>query len=239
MIHYIALGDSITIDEYPDQELGTKFNGAASLLQRKLETTCFFNLSEDGATIANIRQHQLSAAKRLVGNAKQQCFITLTAGGNDISFGSMRLKARHKLGHFDLLMQDITRAYCDLVLDIRRTFPNSHIVLNTLYDPTDGTGKLPENCGLWADIAPQYSKGRRELGQFIRGWGEKLKFGSVADIFTAFDGKGMAIKNVEGYYYDKFLIEPGSVGAKVIADLWWQEFMKVKINELKESLAGV
>jgi hypothetical protein len=235
MMHYIALGDSITIDDYPDQELGSKFNGAASLLHRKMEISSFFNLSEDGATIGDIRQHQVPAARRFVGNARDPMFITLTAGGNDISFGSIRLMQQDRLEHFSMMMGDITRKYCDLVLDIRQLFPNSHIVLNTLYDPTDGMGKLPENCGMWARIAPQYSRGRRELGQFIKGWGEKLPWASVADIFSAFDTRGMKIKNEEGYYYDNFLIEPGSVGAAVIADLWYEKY----IAHIKPALAGV
>lgn len=223
-MYYIALGDSITIDDYPDQEMGTKFNGAASRLQRMLETSSFLNLSGDGATIRDIRQHQLPAAINLIGNSNQEVFITLTAGGNDISFGTMRLKAQNRLSLYPQLMQDITRQYVDLVLDIRRAFPNSQIVLNTLYDPTDGTGKLPENCGLWADIAPQYSKGRRQLGQFIKAWGMKLNFAVVVDIFEKFDGKGMRIENMEGYYYNNFLIEPGALGANAIAELWYEAY---------------
>jgi hypothetical protein len=228
MMFYIALGDSISISDYPDQEMGTSGNGAAARFACALfdEGLVYsdLNLTRDGATCSDIRNHQLVAAKKFI-NPNCQSIITLTAGGNDISFRSMRLKARKTTGNeFNTMMNGILREYSDLVLDIRRTFPNSLLMLNTLYDPTDGTEKLPENCGLWADIAPMYSAGRRCLGKYIFAWGKRLEFATVTDIFTLFDGKGMKIGNREGYYYNQFLIEPGAVGARVIADAWMSTY---------------
>jgi hypothetical protein len=224
MMFHIALGDSISISDYPDQELGTKGNGAAALFSCALfDAGLVFtdlNLTRDGATCEEIKEHQLAGAKKIL-SPRCEAIITLTAGGNDISFRSMRLKTQKPTGNeFNCMMNSVLRDYSDLVCAIRKAFPNSMLMLNTLYDPTDGTGKLPENCGLWAEIAPMYSAGRRTLGKYIFSWGNRLGFASVTDIFTLFDGKGMKIGNSEGYYYDKFLIEPGAVGARVIADAW-------------------
>lgn len=224
---YIALGDSITIDDYPDQELGSKGNGAASLLAKKLDGCTFLNLSKDGATIKDIADHQIPVALKAARKHKE-ILITLTAGGNDISFKSMRLAAQRideQGSRFGDMVDDIVRDYVNLVMYIKKNFPEHFLILNTLYDPTDGTGTLPENCGLWADIAPMYSRGRRLLGNFIRGWGKNLRNTEVVDIFQIFKDKGMLINNKEGMYYDNFLIEPGSVGAKAIADWWYMAFL--------------
>lgn len=219
---YLALGDSISIDDYPDLEKGSAGNGAASLLAKKLEGQIseFHNYTADGATIANIQELQLkAAAKHIDRNAN--IIVTLTAGGNDVSFKSMRLRAQKNEKLFGSMMDEIVRDYTRLVIDIKKTFPNSLIVANTLYDPTDGTGKLPENCGLWADIADLYSQGRRILGNYVRDWCEGVSFTVVADIFKLFDGRGMRMGNKMGMYYDPFLIEPGVVGAEMIANLWY------------------
>jgi lysophospholipase L1-like esterase len=222
MRNYLALGDSISIDDYPDLEVGSKGNGAASLLAEKIQPEKFVNLTQDGATIDEIFQHQLLPATKLLGKV-DPVLITITAGGNDISFGVMKLKSKKQLDKFQALVYATIHNYANLVLATRRMFPNSIIVVNTLYDPTDGTEKLPENCGLWADIAPLYSQGRRQLGEFIRAWSEKVNFLNAVDIFKEFDGKGMKIQNKLGYYYNPFLIEPGAVGAREISELWYDK----------------
>lgn len=224
---YIALGDSISIDEYPDQELGSKKNGAAQLLANKLflrgHIDKFVNLTRDGAQIGEVMTQQVPRVR--VYN-EQQCVITITMGGNDISYRSMRTKQRNVAcgDEFQKLLSNVIRDYTDAVIEIRRQFPNSLLVLNTLYDPTDGTGLLPKTCGAWADIGFQYSTGRRYLGNYIRNWGTKLNFAVVADIFKLFDGKGMAEGNRSGMYYDQFMIEPGAIGAREIARLWLQTY---------------
>lgn len=223
---YIALGDSISIDDYPDQELGSKGNGAATLLAghmlRRLHITGFVNCTADGASIADVMRRQLPRVQKY---RKEEVVITITMGGNDISFNSMRLKNRNVAGVlFRDMMTKVQHDYVNGVCEIRRQFPNSLLILNTLYDPTDGTGLLPESCGMWAEIGTQYSYGRRQLGQFIYNWGRHLNFAVVADIFKLFDGLGMADGNRLDMYYNKFMIEPGFVGARKIARLWLQAY---------------
>jgi lysophospholipase L1-like esterase len=226
---YLALGDSISIDDYPDEQAKSEGNGAASLLAKKLEAAGmikeFHNYTADGATISNIYHLQLVPATKHI-DKNEELLITLTAGGNDVSFKSMRLRAQKNVSlvvddRFDNMMTEIMYDYANLVIATRKMFPNSVIVLNTLYDPTDGTGTLPKNCGMWADIAPLYSRGRRELGQFVKNWSKTLKFALLADIFQLFNGHGMSTSNNDRMYYEPFLIEPGVAGARKIANLWY------------------
>lgn len=238
MQSYIALGDSISIDSYPamDAELpSTTPRGAASVLGRSLlglaKIDEVFNLAEDGATMHDVLRAQLPKipeSRRLDAN-----LITLTIGGNDISFAGMRAirdlpstGARSYMEKFSWEIKRIQEEYDDTVSAIRAFLPRSGIILNTLYDPTDGLGSLPASCGEWAEIAPWYSRGRRELGDYIRWRYDGNKYGQlvrVADIFKVFDGRGMAQDDVsKRWYYAKFMIEPSHTGAYEIAKEWSQ-----------------
>lgn len=226
-MRYVALGDSISIDDYPDQECESTGNGAASLFARKLFDAglidSWSSYPVDGAETGDIHR-QLKRAESL-GNHNEVGLVSLTAGGNDISFKCMGMKKPYPYGNeFNQIMNAVNFSFTTLVIDIRRLFPNALILVNSLYDPTDGLGRLPESCGMWAEIAPMYSVGRRSLGTYIMSWSQRVKFTMFCDIFKLFDGKGMMINNAKGYYYDPFLIEPGAVGAQKIAELWFAQY---------------
>jgi lysophospholipase L1-like esterase len=77
---YVALGDSISIDEYPLRETGIPNIGAASLLQRDLDPIEFDNLAQDGATTGDVLHDQLPHVKP----SGDPTLVTITAGGNDM-----------------------------------------------------------------------------------------------------------------------------------------------------------
>lgn len=209
--------------------------GAASILGRSLLTLDkvneVYNLATDGAIMKEVLRAQLP---RIPESRRHDCnLVTLTIGGNDISFAGMsaiRDVARTGVElinpRYEWEMARIIEEYQDTVSQIRTFLPRSGIILNTLYDPTDGTYTLPSNCGEWAEIASWYSRGRRQLGDFIRDTYGDSKHGQlvrVADIWQLFDGHGMAEDNVHArWYYPQFMIEPGSTGAYEIAKEWAQ-----------------
>ena len=227
-MYYVALGDSITISTYPEFDSGNPRTGAGDLLIDRLfeegKIVDALNLSEDGAKIDDVLNEQLPVAAQFAGN--KEVVISLTMGGNDISYELMAMKPRVTEERYRAMMDRIKVRYACGIVGIASMFSRAQIIANTLYDPTDGCGRLPENCGSWAKIAPWYSKGRRELGDFIRDWAPKSKAIPLhlVDVFKLFDGKGMKIRNREGYYFDHFLIEPGANGALVIADAWYDAF---------------
>src|SRR5262245_356103 len=110
MTVYLALGDSISIDEYT----GVRGGGAASQLARKLGVD-LVELTRDG----NTTQGVLADLARAPAAAD---IVTLTAGGND------------------LLCRDLPAAILRRLRQIgQRIQPlGARVVVNTIYDPSDG-----------------------------------------------------------------------------------------------------
>ncbi|HEX8152663.1 MAG TPA: SGNH/GDSL hydrolase family protein, partial [Thermoanaerobaculia bacterium] len=150
---YIALGDSISIDYYPAADVerrhrgkaSTSKLGAASLLHRnddklwpefrgrdlasrwpKLNA---IDLTADGATTRSL----LAQVER-VKASDEPTLITITAGGNDL-LGEIGGSGSPVSAIFQRLRDGVAR-----VLALR---PNSVILLGTVYDPSDGTNRLP------------------------------------------------------------------------------------------------
>ena len=78
-MNYLALGDSISIDEYTEVGSG----GAASQFSRLVGATQFQDLTRDGRTTAGVLEAWSEITLR--PNA-----VTLTAGGNDFLQGSFQ-----------------------------------------------------------------------------------------------------------------------------------------------------
>jgi lysophospholipase L1-like esterase len=187
---YLALGDSISIDDYT----GVRGGGAPSQLARKLGIE-LVDLTRDG----NTTQGVLADLARAAAAAD---VVTLTAGGND------------------LLLGDRPRAILRrLHLTAERIQPlGARVVLNTIYDPSDGDNNV----------------GRRELGlsrlatielrrrlYAVNGGIAKLarEHGFlVADLERLFHGHGVASN--EPWFAQ--VIEPNLAGATAIAEHWYE-----------------
>jgi lysophospholipase L1-like esterase len=107
---YLALGDSISIDDYT----GVRGGGAASQLARKLGAD-LVDLTRDGNTTHGVLA-DLAAAPVAAD------VVTLTAGGNDLLLGAVPraiLRRLHQIA--------------------RRIEPlGARVIVNTVYDPSDG-----------------------------------------------------------------------------------------------------
>src|SRR5919198_868674 len=107
---YLALGDSISIDDYT----GVHGGGAPSQLARKLGVD-LVDLTRDGNTTDGV----LADLARAPAAAD---VVTLTAGGNDLLSGDLPraiLRRLHQIG--------------------RRIQPRAaRVLVNTIYDPSDG-----------------------------------------------------------------------------------------------------
>jgi hypothetical protein len=107
---YLALGDSISIDDYT----GVRGGGAASQLARKLRLE-LVDLTQDGNTTHGVLA-DLARAPRTAD------VVTLTAGGNDLLVGELPRAILRRL-------EQIARGIEPL---------GARVVLNTIYDPSDG-----------------------------------------------------------------------------------------------------
>ena len=230
---YVALGDSMSTDHYPTCDVrGLALPparldplGAASLLHRNddtrwpefrgldLETLSpdveFLDLAEDGAMIDDVATEELARIGR--DSSDPDILLTLTAGGNDL------LDALAAGRGLESAVTLATRRFVDLVEIIREELPRATLLLTTVYDPTDGSGRLP---GL-------ESYGRLPLEHLerfndaVRRTASSLERTLLADVHRHFLGHGVQAPDPERWYWNRNLIEPNARGASEIRRVWW------------------
>lgn len=204
---YLALGDSISIDEYPLRETGVRNIGAASLFARALSERhpgiAFDNLAADGATTDDVLRWQVPSVRA----TDDRAIVTITAGGNDLllNLRATRPPVRLVEGVLDRLER--------IVSEVRRMLPAATIVLGTIYDPSDGTNVLyGENVGREAKWLARVNEGIRALASRDRV--------VLADIHARFLGHGLSAPENERWYWSELIFEPNAEGARQVAALW-------------------
>ncbi len=216
--HYFALGDSISTDDYPGEG-----KGAASLLCRNQdhlypefsgkdllslsEGVDFRCLAQDGATSYDVLHNQLL---KLPPGTTARCLFTLTAGGNDI----LTLQSDP---------EEIIFRVQTIINHIKRLFPNSVLLLGTIYDPTDGTGELFEQgISLQHELATLM-----KTNHAIRSMAVPNRI-YLADIYQHFLGHGSGVKEAQpgepgdAAMWYVMTIEPNPRGAHEIRRLFWE-----------------
>lgn len=239
---YIALGDSMSIDLYPaldagetDVSVALEWDaragsvaplGAASLLHRNVDDRYpeftgrdlvsrdpkigFVNFAEDGATIGDVFGSQLAQLEE----SEEATLITLSVGGNDLlSAFSNRPAAALMRG----IVRDIGEGYEFLVESLRRSRPNSTILLTTVYDPSDDTRRIPGVFDGAGDLPLEWL---HDLNARIRGVAERTPDSAIADAYRHFLGHGATAPEEDRWYWKRSWIEPNAAGASEIRRLW-------------------
>lgn len=248
--HYVALGDSMSSDLYPALDAGAtevavnlEWNagagevaplGAASLLHRNdderfpelagedLATRdpgiAFVNLCEDGATIPDVFGAQLDLLEKAVADVRgEQVLVTLTVGTNDLLHAIMSgpspslMKAKTR---------DIVDASAALVARVAELVPGARLLLTTLWDPTDGTGRAPGV--LEDDEAALPLEHLERFNDALRALAVRTPNAVIADAHAAFLGHGVTAPEAERWYWRRSLIEPGLAGASELRRVWWE-----------------
>ncbi len=227
---YIALGDSISIDIYPAEDAERRYPGrastdrlgAASLLVknddrmwpefrgRDLRTLqpsiAFDDLTADGATTESLLRQVLR-----IERSDEPTLVTITAGGNDLLsyIGAPGPSPANIIG--ERLRSAIAR-----VLDVR---PNAMVLVGTVYDPSDGTKRLPgyiralDREAAWLD----------EYNDLVRNLVTTDKRLRLADIHRHFLGHGLTVDVDEQWYLRESIIEPNARGASEVRRLWLEK----------------
>jgi acyl-CoA thioesterase-1 len=107
---YLALGDSISIDDYT----GVRGGGAASQLARKLGVN-LVDLTRDGNTTHGVLAD-------LAATPAAADVVTLTAGGNDLLLGALPRAILRRLHRIARRIETL----------------GARVIVNTIYDPSDG-----------------------------------------------------------------------------------------------------
>jgi lysophospholipase L1-like esterase len=229
---YVALGDSMSTDHYPTCDVRNLDAppgrldplGAAALLHsnddvrwpefrgRDLErlhpAVDFLNLAEDGAMIDDVATEELA---RLGHDSDDPgILLTITAGGNDL------LDALAAGQQLDREVRRIERRYTDLIATVLEELPAATLVLTTVYDPTDGTGRLP---GLEA-AGPLPLEYLDRFNQTVRDLARETDRILLADVHQRFLGHGMTAPERDRWYWRRNPIEPNARGASEIRRVW-------------------
>lgn len=223
---YVALGDSISIDEYA----GGRGRGGASLLARNrdedfpqwlgadLGTLEYHLLATDGATVETLLHHQVPRLERL---GVRPSVATVTIGGNDVlgAYGDTAAA----LQAVTTVAASVAQALVRLQATMQRS---GTVVVGTVYDPSDGTGDAAR-VGLppWPDVVEVLATLNEALRAVAGQHGAV-----VAEIHREFLGHGLARGNPaqsevrpsdRGLWYCD-LIEPNAWGASGVRAAFWE-----------------
>ena len=210
MKDYIALGDSISIDDYPEHETGISGIGAASLFHRAL-LECYpgiriLNLTADGATTDDVLRWQLPRVDRDTAPS----IITITAGGNDML---MHLRAPRPPVR---LVAGIRERLTRIVEDTLARRPNATVILGTVYDPSDGTNEL------YGERLDREAEWLARVNEHIRAICDAHPNVLLADIHQRFLGHGLTAPPEDRWYWSGLIFEPSARGAEEVAKLWME-----------------
>ena len=205
---YLALGDSISIDDYPLRETGVPNIGAASLfaqaLRKRFPDLAFDNLTADGATTDDVLRWQLPRMRA----TSERAVVTITAGGNDLL---VNLRAtRPPVRIVEGILDRLTR----IVGETQRALPHATILLGTIYDPSDGTNML------YGEQLDREAKWLARVNEGIRALAESREGVVLADIHERFLGHGLSVPEGERWYWSGLIFEPNAEGARQVAALW-------------------
>jgi lysophospholipase L1-like esterase len=224
---YVALGDSMSIDDYA----GGAGRGAASLLHRNrdadfpawagrdLASTGLTGLvlARDGARAADVLERQLPLI------TEPPAVVTITMGGNDLltAWGD-DAAARAAIGR-------VIAAGEVILARLPAAGGTGRIVISTVYDPSDGTGRLGPGFG--SGLLPPWPGGLaavRELNAALAGLAARHG-AAVADVHGRFLGHGVTagdpsqlapMPSSRDLWYCG-TIEPNAWGADQIRQTWW------------------
>jgi lysophospholipase L1-like esterase len=238
--HYIALGDSMSIDLYPALDAGQTDVavalerdpmagrvaplGAASLLYQNADDVWPEDAGNDlSSHFPKLAFDNFASDGATIGEvfgeqlprleeSSEPVLVTLTIGGNDLlsAYGS-----RPRL--LERIIADTAEAYDLLVDSVRRSYPNGTLVIATVYDPSDQTRTIP---GVYDDAGPLPLEMLDRLNDHIRAIGRGTPHVLLADLYARFLGHGVTAPEKERWYWSRSLIEPNARGASEIRHAW-------------------
>ena len=240
--HYVALGDSMSIDLYPaldagetDVSVALEWDARAGAVAPLGAASLFFrNVDErypefegrdlatryEALTHANLAEDGATVGDvfgsqlPLLDESDAPTLLTLSIGGNDLlsAFGNKPAPALLRS-----VVRDIGDAIEFLVESLRRARPNSVLIGTTVYDPSDGTRAIP---GVFTGSGPLPIEALHDLNARIREVVVSQPRAAVADVHEHFLGHGVSAPSKERWYWKRSWIEPNAAGASEIRRLW-------------------
>jgi len=194
---YLALGDSISIDDYT----GVCGGGAAAQLARKLGLE-LVDLTRDGNTTHGVLADLADAPAAAD-------VVTLTVGGNDLLGGELPRAILRQLHQIARRIQPL----------------GARVVINTVYDPSDGDNDLGRReLGLSRLATIELRRRLNALNRGIKRLAHEHDF-LLADLERLFRRHGVEAN--EPWFVQ--VIEPNFAAATATAEHWY-ELLNVAIE---------
>jgi len=197
---YLALGDSISIDDYT----GIADGGAVRQFAKLIGATEIQDLALDGATTSSVLQ-TMSLIKI------RPDIVTITAGGNDLlQYSGVPEEVEVSQQAY---LEDVAAGIVGNLVKIgsRLSALDCPVIMNTVYDPTDGDDSLAGELGMdaaWRFVFDQINSGIRSI---------TTEHGFLlCDLERLFHGHG--IPSQEPWLVMQ--VEPNHAGATAIAGEW-------------------
>lgn len=221
---YVALGDSMSTDDYPGPGLG-----AVALLYRNRDDlypefagrdllslnprTRMVDLAFDGAMAGDVLR-SLAALQPAPGPV----LVTLTVGGND------SIRYLNAMTPPQVAMADLAGNLSRILAQVRRLYPDLTLRLGTIYDPTDGSGRVQSGHVRFVAGLPLLGPINELISRTAAEHG-----GLAVDVHGHFLGHGMRHRDPS---YEHFHpqdptgwitrdIEPNARGASEVRRLFW------------------
>ncbi|HEX8407921.1 MAG TPA: SGNH/GDSL hydrolase family protein [Thermoanaerobaculia bacterium] len=228
---YVALGDSISIDVYPANDVARRYPGrastdklgAVSLLVRNddklwpefrgrdLQTSqrsLRFDEQRDDLTSDGATTQSLLRQVERIERSDEPTLVTITAGGNDL------------LGHIGSPgpspAPEIAARLRTAVARVLELRPNAVILIGTVYDPSDGTNRLPG----YTRTLDREAEWLAEYNDLLRRFVTTDRRLRLADIHRHFLGHGLTAPESERWYLRESIIEPSARGASEVRRVW-------------------
>jgi lysophospholipase L1-like esterase len=195
---YLALGDSISIDDYT----GVPGGGAAKQFARLIGAESFQDLTEDGCTTSRV----ICAIARV---QTKPDIVTLTAGGNDLLASCLLRGEAESTGTCQNITDEIALSL-EAIARLLEQY-SCPVIVSTIYDPSDGDDAILGAMGIPADFRATYNA----VNESIRQMASEHGF-LVSDLEQLFRGHGSDSSDP----WITLQIEPNYAGATAIARYW-------------------
>lgn len=179
------------------------------------------NFAADGATIGDVFGEQLP---RLTPS-EEPTLLTLTVGATDL-FSAFSNRPKPSLA--EGIARDVAEAFEFLVDAVRRARPSSLLIVSTIYDPSDRTGRVR---GIFDDPGSLQLRALDALNESIR----KIATGTpgvlLAEVYGHFLGHGATAPEADQWYWRRSLLDPNARGASEIRRVWMEALTAAEVLE--------
>ena len=179
------------------------------------------NFAADAATIGDVFGEQLPR----LAISEEPTLLTLTIGANDLFSAFAN---RPKASVLDHIVHDVAEAFEFVVDSVRRTRPSSLLIVSTIYDPSDRTGRIR---GVFEDDKPLPLHALDKLNESIRTLASGTPGVLLAEVYGHFLGHGVTAPEADRWFWRRSLVEPNARGASEIRRVWMEALTAAEVLE--------